>query len=187
MHELIVFNKPYQVMSQFTDQQNRVHLGHYIKQPDFYPAGRLDYDSEGLMLLTNNGKLQNQISGAEWHKTYLLQVEGIAKAADLKRLREGFNLKDYFTKALYVGVLAKKPGWLWPRTPPVRYRKKIPTSWLEITINQGKNRQVKHMLAAVNLPVLRLIRIQMGVIKLMDLKPGQWRWHDSTGSHSNQP
>ena len=162
-------------MTQFTDTQNRAHLGDYIDQPGFYPAGRLDYDSEGLMLLTDDGKLQQRISGSGWHKTYLIQVEGIPKAKDLNRLRTGITVKDYQARAMDVAVLAKKPGWLWPRTPPVRFRKKIPTSWLTITLNQGKNRQVRHMLAAVNHPVLRLVRIQIGEIKLANLKPGEWR------------
>lgn len=176
MSEIIVFNKPFQVMSQFTDTQNREHLGDYIDQPEFYPAGRLDYDSEGLMLLTDDGKLQQQISSGDWHKTYLIQVEGIPKAKDLQQLRAGITIKDYQAKAVDVAVLAKKPGWLWPRNPAVRFRKKIPTSWLTITLDQGKNRQVRHMLAAVNLPVLRLIRIKIGTIALTDLKPGDWRW-----------
>ncbi|KAA3638163.1 MAG: pseudouridine synthase [Proteobacteria bacterium] len=176
MSEIIVFNKPYQVMSQFTDAQQRAHLGDYIEQPGFYPAGRLDYDSEGLMLLTDDGVLQNKISGSDWHKTYLIQVEGIPKAKDLTRLRTGITIKDYQAKTVDVAVLAKKPGWLWSRNPAVRFRKKIPTSWLTITLDQGKNRQVRHMLAAVNLPVLRLIRIKMGTIELADLQPGDWRW-----------
>jgi len=175
MVEIIVFNKPFRVMSQFTDSQNRDHLGDYIDQPGFYPAGRLDYDSEGLMLLTDDGKLQHKISGADWHKTYLIQVEGTPKAKKIQRLRTGITIKDYQAKAVDVTVLAKKPGWLWPRTPPVRFRKKIPTSWLTITLDQGKKRQVRHMLAAVNLPVLRLIRIKMGDIELADLKPGEWQ------------
>lgn len=175
MSEIIVFNKPYQVMSQFTDSQNRTHLGDYIDQPGFYPAGRLDYDSEGLMLLTDDGKLQQKISGSGWHKTYLIQVEGLPKAKELQRLRTGITIKDYQAKAVEVAVMAKKPGWLWPRTPPVRFRKKIPTSWLTITLNQGKNRQVRHMLAAVHLPVLRLIRIKIGDIEMAGLKPGEWQ------------
>lgn len=176
MSEIIVFNKPFQVMSQFTDTQQRAHLGDYIEQPGFYPAGRLDYDSEGLMLLTDDGKLQHQISGSYWHKTYLIQVEGIPKTKELQRLRTGITIKDYQAKAIDVTVLAKKPGWLWPRNPAVRFRKKIPTNWLTLTLDQGKNRQVRHMLAAVNLPVLRLIRIKIGAIELTDLKPGDWRW-----------
>ena len=175
MSEIIVFNKPFQVMSQFTDSQNRDHLGDYVDQPGFYPAGRLDYDSEGLMLLTDDGKLQQRISSSGWHKTYLIQVEGIPKAKELQRLRTGTTVKDYQAKAIDVTILAKKPGWLWPRTPPVRFRKKIPTSWLTITLNQGKNRQVRHMLAAVNHPVLRLVRIKIGNIELADLNPGEWR------------
>ena len=175
MSEIIVFNKPFQVMSQFTDSQNRDHLGDYVDQPGFYPAGRLDYDSEGLMLLTDDGKLQQKISSSGWHKTYLIQVEGIPKAKELQRLRTGMTVKDYQAKAIDATILAKKPGWLWPRTPPVRFRKKIPTSWLTITLNQGKNRQVRHMLAAVNHPVLRLVRIQIGDIQLDGLKPGEWR------------
>ncbi len=182
MADIIVFNKPFQVMSQFTDTQQRAHLGDFIDAPGYYPAGRLDYNSEGLMLLTDDGQLQQQISGADWHKSYLIQVEGIPKAKDLQRLRTGITIKDYQAKALEVTVLAKKPGWLWPRKPPVRFRKKIPTSWLTITLDQGKNRQVRHMLAAVNLPVLRLIRIKIGDLELADLQPGEWNLQKITNS-----
>lgn len=175
MSDIIVFNKPYQVLSQFTDNKQRAHLGAYIDLPGYYPAGRLDYDSEGLMLLTDDGILQNKISSGDWLKTYLVQVEGVPKARNLQCLRQGVRIKDYQAQAQNIAVLAKKPGWLWPRNPPVRFRKKIPTSWLNITLNQGKNRQVRHMLAAVNLPVLRLIRVQIGEIELADLKPGNWR------------
>ena len=178
MNKLIVFNKPFQVLSQFTDSEGRQHLGHFIDQPGYYAAGRLDYDSEGLMLLTNDGKVQQQISGSTFEKTYLVQVEGRPQAAQLKRLRQGVKVRDYQAKALGVEVLAKKPGWVWKRNPPVRQRVSIPTSWLTVTINQGKNRQVRRMCAAVGLPVLRLIRIRIGPHQLAQLSPGRWFFSD---------
>ncbi len=174
MSELILFNKPFQVLSQFTDTENRSHLGDYIDCAGYYAAGRLDYDSEGLMILTNQGHVQHQVTSQAWHKTYLVQVEGRVKAAQLQQLRHGVGVKDYTAKALHTEMLAKKPGWLWPRKPPIRQRKNIPTSWLLVTINQGKNRQVRRMLAAVGLPVLRLVRIQVGDHKLHGLQPGSW-------------
>jgi 23S rRNA pseudouridine2457 synthase len=177
--KLIAFNKPFQVLSQFTDPEGRQHLGDYIDQPGFYAAGRLDYDSEGLMLLTNDGQLQQQITSSGYHKTYLVQVEGRPKAAQLQQLRQGVRVQDYTARAVQVAVKAGKPGWLWKRNPPVRQRKNIPTSWLEVTLNQGKNRQVRRMCAAVGLPVLRLIRTQIGSHQLGQLAPGAWIFTDS--------
>jgi 23S rRNA pseudouridine2457 synthase len=176
VQKIIVFNKPYQVLSQFTDPEGRRHLGDFIDQSGFYAAGRLDYDSEGLMLFTDDGKTQQIISGAGYEKTYLVQVEGRPQAAQLQRLRQGVRVQDYQAKALKTEVLAGKPGWVWKRNPPVRQRKNSPTSWLSLTINQGKNRQVRRMCAAVGLPVLRLIRTQIGPHHLSDLPPGTWDW-----------
>jgi 23S rRNA pseudouridine2457 synthase len=175
MPTIILFNKPFQVLSQFTDQENRDHLGNYINEPGFYAAGRLDYDSEGLMLLTNHGPTQHHITSQAVNKTYLVQVEGRPQAKQLQSLRKGVNVKDYIAKALSTELLGKKPGWLWKRTPPIRQRNNIPTSWMMLTINQGKNRQVRRMCAAVGLPVLRLVRTEIGEFKLADLAPGTYR------------
>ena len=172
MPSIIIFNKPFQVLSQFTDQDNRDHLGNYIEEPGYYAAGRLDYDSEGLMILTNHGPTQHQMTSQAVHKSYLIQVEGRPQAKQLQQLRKGVAVRDYVAKALKIEMLSKKPGWLWKRNPPIRQRKNIPTSWLLITINQGKNRQVRRMCAAVGLPVLRLIRTQIGKHQLADLAPG---------------
>ncbi len=161
------------MLSQFTDTEGRDHLGNYIKQAGYYAAGRLDYDSEGLMLLTDNGKIQHQITSSAVNKTYLVQVEGRPKAMQLQQLRTGVVVKNYVAKALRVEFLAKKPVWLWARKPPIRVRKNIPTSWLLITINQGKNRQIRRMGAAVGLPVLRLIRTHIGTYELSKLQPGE--------------
>ncbi len=162
------------MLSQFTDSENRSHLGDFIDCAGYYAAGRLDYDSEGLMILTNQGKIQHQVTSQDYEKTYLLQVEGRPKAVQMQQLRQGVRVKDYVAKALRTEMLAKKPGWLWPRNPPIRQRRNSPTSWLTVTINQGKNRQVRRMLAAVGLPVLRLVRTEIGEHKLSGLAPGHW-------------
>lgn len=173
MKSVILFNKPYQVMCQFTDKENRKHLGHYVEDKGVYAAGRLDYDSEGLLILTGDGQLQHKITSSEYHKKYLVQVEGLAKKSQMDMLRKGVNVQDYLAKAVAVSLLHKKPGNLWKRTPPIRARKNVPTSWVEITLNQGKNRQVRRMMAAVGLPVLRLIRTQVGEWTLGDLNSGE--------------
>ncbi len=178
MVKVILFNKPFQVLSQFTDSNNRSHLGDYIDQPNYYAAGRLDYDSEGLMVLTDHGPTQHLISGQNTIKTYLIQVEGRAQAMHLANLRRGVKVKDYVAKATHVELLAKKPDWVWKRNPPIRSRKNSPTSWLMISINQGKNRQVRRMSAAVGLPVLRLIRTQIGELKLDGLMPSVWQFKE---------
>lgn len=178
MPEIIVFNKPFHVLSQFTDSESRSHLGDYIDQPNFYAAGRLDYDSEGLMILTNHGPTQNLITSQKLHKTYLIQVDGRAQAAQLQQLRNGVKVKEYVAKAIQVELLAKKPAWVWKRNPPIRVRQNIPTSWITLTINQGKNRQVRRMCAAVGLPVLRLIRTQIGEHKLNNLMSGSWQFKE---------
>lgn len=164
------------MLSQFTDSAGRKHLGHFIEQPEYYAAGRLDYDSEGLMVLTNHGPTQHIISSQGFEKTYLIQVEGRPKAEQIQQLRSGVKVKDYVAKAIDVSLIGKKPAWVWKRIPPIRERKNIPTTWLSLTINQGKNRQVRRMSAAVGLPVLRLIRTQIGHIKLRDLSPGEWKF-----------
>jgi len=173
---LVLFNKPWGVLSQFSDPEGRPNLADFIDIPNIYPAGRLDRDSEGLMVLTDDGRLQNRISNPEYGtvKEYLVQVEGIPTPAQLKRLLRGVSLKDGPARAVEAQVLGKKPGWLWPRNPPIRCRKKTPVSWLKISLNEGRNRQVRRMTAAVDLPTLRLIRLRVGDWVLDDLQPGKW-------------
>ncbi len=178
---LILLNKPYGFLSQFSDAEQRKSLSQLIDMPGVYPAGRLDRDSEGLLLLTDDGRLQQLISHPKhkWPKTYLVQVEGVPTASALARLEAGVVLKDGRTRPAAVNVLARKPGWLWSRTPPIRHRKTIPTHWLTLTITEGRNRQVRRMTAAVGLPTLRLIRQAVGPHRLGDLQPGQWRTEDT--------
>ncbi|GAB4191500.1 MAG: hypothetical protein Tsb002_20260 [Wenzhouxiangellaceae bacterium] len=173
---LIAFNKPYAVLSQFRANDQRPTLANYIDIPGVYPAGRLDYDSEGLMLLTDDGPLQHRISapGSKWAKTYLAQVEGVPTARAIERLRRGVQLKDGMTSPAEVEVLARAPGWLWPRQPPIRQRRHIPTTWLRLTLKEGRNRQVRRMTAAVACPTLRLIRQSIGWVSVESLKPGEW-------------
>lgn len=170
---LIRFNKPFEVLCQFTDGDGRQTLADFIDIPKIYAAGRLDRDSEGLLLLTDDGKLQSRISHPrnKQPKTYCVQVDGEPNDASITELRQGIHLKDGKTRACEVQRIAA-PDWLWPREPPVRYRKAIPTSWLEITITEGRNRQVRRMTAAVNHPTLRLIRTSIGNITLDALPPG---------------
>ena len=175
--KLILFNKPFQVMSQFSSRETRPTLANYISEPGVYPAGRLDADSEGLMLLTNDGKLQHTISHPDHKesKTYLVQVEGTPDAVQLQKLREPLNLGDFVTQPCQAHHI-QEPDWLRPRTPPIRIRTDIPTSWLAITLKEGKNRQVRRMTAAVGLPTLRLIRSAIGPYSLSShpLLPGEW-------------
>ncbi|MFJ3047817.1 pseudouridine synthase [Herbaspirillum chlorophenolicum] len=175
---LILFNKPFQVMSQFSAHPERETLADYIKIPNVYPAGRLDADSEGLLLLTDDGKLQHEISNPRHKqpKTYLAQVEGDASQEVLQRLRDPLNLGDFVTQKSEARLI-QEPGWLWPRNPPIRERKSQPTSWIALTISEGKNRQVRRMTAAVGLPTLRLVRIAIGPFSLAThpLLPGEWR------------
>ena len=175
MAEILLFNKPYGVLSQFTDKDGRPTLSEWIERPGFYLAGRLDRDSEGLLILTNDGALQQQISNPKFkkNKTYLVQVEGVPSAAALQQLASGVRLKDGLTRPAKARLLAGKPGWLWPRQPPIRQRRKIPVSWIELTIREGKNRQVRRMTAAVGLPTLRLIRTAVGDWQLEKLQPGE--------------
>lgn len=175
---LILFNKPFGVMSQFSPHPERPTLARFLDLPGIYPAGRLDADSEGLMLLTDDGGLQHDISHPDSgkQKTYLVQVEGIADRAQLDRLRQPLDLGDFVTRGSKAARI-EEPGWLWPRTPPIRQRRQQPTSWLAITLSEGKNRQVRRMTAAVGLPTLRLVRSAIGPLSLAThpLLPGEWR------------
>ena len=172
---LIGLNKPFDVLSQFTDAEGRATLADYVDVPDVYPAGRLDRDSEGLLLLTNNGKLNAKITQPtrRMPKTYWAQVEGMPDGHQLAALRAGPTIKDGPTAPADV-ICIEEPA-LWPRHPPVRYRKTVPTQWLAITITEGRNRQVRRMTAAVGLPTLRLVRVAIGDWQLGTLKPGEWR------------
>ena len=173
---LILLNKPYRVLSQFRDPDGRATLGDYVDVPGVYPAGRLDHDSEGLILLTDDGKLQARISQPEsrTRKTYLAQVEGTPTPEQLTRLVQGVRLKDGVARAVSARAV-DEPAWLWDRDPPIRYRASVPDSWLEIVLTEGRNRQVRRMTAAVGLPTLRLIRYSVGDWTLDGLAPGEWR------------
>jgi 23S rRNA pseudouridine2457 synthase len=174
---LILFNKPYGVLCQFTDREGRPTLADHIDIPDVYAAGRLDQDSEGLLVLTDDGALAHRLTDPRHHqsKTYLAQVEGSIDEAALSALRRGVSLKDGPTLPAQAQALDGEPAGLWPREPPVRFRKTIPTAWLELSIREGRNRQVRRMTAAVGLPTLRLIRIRVGEHLLGSLQPGQHR------------
>ena len=173
MSKLIIFNKPFQVLCQFTDEAGRKTLADYVDVKEVYPAGRLDFDSEGLLLLTDDGKLQAKISHPKnkLPKTYWAQVEGIASQDDCDALIAGVQLKDGMAKAVSCKILSEPH--LWERVPPIRVRKSIPDSWIELVIDEGRNRQVRRMTAAVNLPTLRLVRVAIGKWSLGDLQPGQ--------------
>ena len=176
---LILFNKPFGVLSQFTDKSTegspRETLSNYITLPGVYPAGRLDRDSEGLMVLTDDGALQAKIAHPKFKKpkTYLVQVEGIPNEEQLQALRDGVALKDGMTRHAKAALI--DPPELWPRTPPVRFRKTVPDAWLKLTITEGRNRQVRRMTAHVGLPCLRLVRWSIGDWDVAGLKSGDWR------------
>lgn len=178
MSSLLAFNKPFNVISQFSTHEKYQTLKDFIALPKFYPAGRLDTDSEGLLLLTNDGKLQNKISSPKFKlpKTYWVQVEGQINKYAIDRLTKGVQLKEFYTAPAKVEML-NEPLPLWDRIPPIRERKTIPTSWISITIIEGKNRQVRRMCANVGFPCLRLIRVQIGKYNLFSnyLPLGEWR------------
>ena len=172
---LILFNKPYGVISQFSEHEKHTPLSGFISEKDFYPAGRLDHDSEGLLILTDEGKVQHCLSHPKHKqaKTYWVQVEGEITDAALAELEKGVNLKDGLTKPAKAQKMDEPE--LWPRDPPVRFRAEIPTSWCELIITEGKNRQVRRMTAAVGFPTLRLVRYAIGDFTIDSLSPGEWR------------
>jgi len=173
---LVLFNKPFEVLTRFAKEDERRTLRDFLHLPGFHPAGRLDFDSEGLLLLTNDGPLQARLSHPRWKlpKTYYVQVENIPDEAALALLRPGVTLNDGPTQPAEVEQV-EEPSWLWPRDPPIRKRVAIPTSWLKITIREGRNRQVRRMTAAVGHPTLRLIRWSVGPWDIATLPPGQHR------------
>lgn len=173
MAKLILLNKPFNVLSQFTDDSGKATLANFVSQKGVYPAGRLDYDSEGLLLLTDDGQLQHRIAHpeAKLAKTYWVQVEGLISDEALESLRKGIKLKDGMTLPAKAQRIDEPV--VWPRTPPIRERANIPTSWLALTIKEGRNRQVRRMTAAAGFPTLRLIRYQIGDWTLDGLAPGQ--------------
>ena len=175
MARLVLFNKPFRVLSQFRVSGDKSTLADYFDDPALRVAGRLDYDSEGLLILSDDGRLVQRISNPRFklEKTYLAQVEGTPGADALARLRDGVRLKDGLTLPARAGLI-DEPGWLWPRNPPIRYRANIPASWVELAIGEGRNRQVRRMTAAVGHPTLRLVRVRIGDWSLGDLEPGEW-------------
>lgn len=175
MARLILFNKPFEVLCQFTDAAGRPTLADYIPIADVYAAGRLDFDSEGLVVLTDSGRLQHQIADPQHKlaKTYWVQVEGVPTESAIEQLARGVQLRDGLTRP--ATVVRIEPPDVWPRTPPIRERREIPTSWLRISLTEGRNRQVRRMTAAVGYPTLRLIRESIGPWRLGALQPGEWQ------------
>lgn len=180
MAQIVLFNKPFNVLTQFRTDDDRTTLARFIHDRHLRVAGRLDYDSEGLLLLTDDGQINQQLvhPRARQYKTYLVQVEGIPTDTALQQLQQGIMLKDGMTLPAKARLI-DEPDFLWPRNPPIRFRASIPTSWLEIQICEGKNRQVRRMTAAVGLPTLRLIRTQIGPFLLDKLQPGEIRYVDT--------
>lgn len=176
MSRLILFNKPYGVLSQFTPEGRWQGLRDYLALPGVYAAGRLDADSEGLLILTDDGVLQSRIADPRHKlpKTYWVQVEGAPTDADLDPLRRGVDLGDFVTRPARARLI-DEPAGLWPRNPPIRFRQAIPTSWIELAISEGKNRQVRRMTAKIGFPTLRLIRAAVGEWRLDALQPGEWK------------
>jgi 23S rRNA pseudouridine2457 synthase len=185
---LIVFNKPFGVICKFRPEPGRRTLADFIDVPNVYPAGRLDTDSEGLLLLTDDGALQARISSPshKLEKVYWAQVEGVPTEAALAALRNGVDLGDFVTRPAGAR-LVDEPADLWSRDPPIRYRAKIPTAWLEVTLREGKNRQVRRMTARTGFPTLRLVRASIGRVGLAGLAPGEWRAIDAAAPWSGAP
>ena len=182
-HRYIIFNKPFGVLCQFSGDRDT--LKNYISIHDVYPVGRLDRDSEGLVLLTDDGELQYRLSDPKFGhpRTYWAQVEGIPEEKALRRLREGVTIQGYGTRPAQLRLLETEPA-LPPRHPPIRFRKSVPTAWIELTLNEGRNRQVRRMTAAVGHPTLRLVRVAIGTLRLEGLRPGGWR--ELTGNELRQ-
>lgn len=178
MTPLILFNKPYGVLCQFTDAEGRPTLADFIRTPDVYAAGRLDFDSEGLVVLTDDGARQHALAGQP--KTYWVQVDRGIDQFGIDKLRAGVRLKDGLTKPAQVEIIDEPE--LWPRNPPVRFRKNVATSWISLTISEGRNRQVRRMTAAVGFPTLRLVRVSIGPYLLGPLQPGESRSHSYPAS-----
>ncbi len=193
MASLILFNKPFGVLSQFTSEENRPTLKEYIKIPHVYPAGRLDHDSEGLLLLTDDGQVQHHIAhpAHKLPKTYWVQVEGAPNSYALTKLRQGVELNDGMTQPAEARLIAAPK--LWERDPPIRSRQNIPTQWIEIVITEGKNRQIRRMTAAVGHPTLRLVRVKIGNWTLEGIEPGKYKLEsinlpaNAPGARSNRP
>lgn len=175
----LLFHKPYGVLTQFTAPESESHrtLKDFINVPAVYPAGRLDHDSEGLLLLTDDGPLQHRLSDPRFEhpKTYWVQVERVPSSESLASLAGGVTIQNYRTKPASARLMEQEPTPLAPRDPPVRFRKTVPTAWIELTIAEGKNRQIRHMTAAIGHPTLRLIRVAIGKLQLGKLQPGEWR------------
>ena len=182
MFQYVAFYKPYGVLSQFTPENGHDGLGNFGLPEEVYAAGRLDLDSEGLLILTNDGRfIKRLLDPAFGHaRSYLVQVDGAITREAVERLRKGVVIKGYKTKPCLAEII-KEPSNLPERTPPVRFRKNIPTSWIKLTLREGKNRQVRHMTAAVGFPTLRLIRVSIGNLSLNGLKPGEWRKIEKSG------